>query len=145
VNFHDAINTALAELRAQPWDYTVDGTTLTVIPAGLREAAGYAEVMIRITASHTRAAEIGVTTTYMISLLHALDTRTAWEHTTSLDDELTVAPAADGMVLTITDVRYDSAVREVTASMHIPEAQRMPLASALRRALDVARGWEDPA
>jgi hypothetical protein len=25
----------------------------------------------------------------------------------------------------------------------VPESQRLPLASALRRALDVARGWED--
>jgi hypothetical protein len=28
-------------------------------------------------------------------------------------------------------------------TMRLPEAQRLPLASALRRALDVARGWED--
>jgi hypothetical protein len=46
------------------------------------------------------------------------------------------------MVLTVTDVRYDSAVRDVTVSVRIPEEQRLPLASALSRALDVAQGWE---
>jgi hypothetical protein len=143
VDFHTALNQVIAELTPQPWEHTTpDATTLRVIPAGLREARGYAEIMVRITASHAQTAEIGITTTYMVSLLHALDTRTVWEHATALDDELTVAPVEGGMVLTVTDVRYDSAVRDVTVSMHIPEAQRMPLASALRRARDVARGWE---
>jgi hypothetical protein len=143
VDFRDAWNTVTAELTPRPWEYTDPaGTTLTVIPAGLREERGYAEVMIRVTASRTQAAEVGITTTYMVSLLHALDTYTAWEHATALDDELTVGPAEVGMVLTVTDVRYDSAVREFTASIRIPEAQVQPLASALRRAADVARGWE---
>ncbi|MCX4617384.1 MULTISPECIES: hypothetical protein [Streptomyces] len=31
---------------------------------------------------------------------------------------------------------------KVEVSMVLPDAQRLPLASALRRALDVARGWE---
>ncbi|MGW8879754.1 hypothetical protein [Streptomyces mirabilis] len=32
--------------------------------------------------------------------------------------------------------------QQVEVSMVLPDAQRLPLASALRRALDVARGWE---
>ncbi|MEU1447957.1 MULTISPECIES: hypothetical protein [Streptomyces] len=32
--------------------------------------------------------------------------------------------------------------QQVEVSMVLPNAQRLPLTSALRRALDVARGWE---
>jgi hypothetical protein len=143
MDFRQAINTVIGEITPQPWDYTDGaGTTLTVIPAGLREAPGYGEVMVRITAGKALAAEIGITTTYMVSLLHALDTRTAWEHVTNLNDALTVTPADGGLVLTVTEVHYDPK-REVTASIRIPEAQRLPLMSALRRATDVTRGWED--
>lgn len=149
MDFRDALNTIRAELTPQPWDYTDNaGTTLTVVPAGLREDPGCAEVMIRITVDKTIAAEIGVTTTYMVSLLHALDTRTGWEHVSSFGDELTVAPDDGGLVLVVTESAYRSSDPafcrpETTAAIHIPEAQRLPLASALRRALDVARGWED--
>ena len=144
MNFQHAIATVIAELTPQPWDYTAGGATLTVIPAGLREDYGRAEVTIRITYSTTHAPEIGITTADMPGLLAALENGTGWRHTTILDDRLTVTAAdADGVILIVTDVVYDSAARERTASVHIPEEQRLPLASALRRALDVARGWED--
>lgn len=145
MNFRDALNTVIAELTPQPWDYTTtDGTTLTVIPAGLREAPGYAEVLLRITADKTTAAEIGITTTYMVSLLHALDTRTAWEHTTTYGSDLDVTHGEDGaMVLVVTETDYETQGHPTTTvAVRIPEAQRLPLASALRRACDVARGWE---
>lgn len=146
MDFHQAINTVNAELTPQPWDYTTpDGTTLTVIPACLREAPGYAEVMVRVTVDKTTAAEVGVTTTYMVSLLHALETSTGWEHDTPVGAQLDVTPGEHGdMVLLVTETDYETQGYPTTAvTVRIPEAQRLPLASALRRATDVARGWED--
>jgi hypothetical protein len=49
-------------------------------------------------------------------------------------------PLQDGFTLTAIE-ETDAGV--VAASITLPEAQRLPLASALRRALDVARSWED--
>lgn len=145
MDFNDAINIVIAELTPQPWDYTTpDRTTLTVISAGLREARGYAEVMLRVTVDKATAAEVGVTTTYMVSLLHALDTRTGWEYSTSYGSDLNVTPDSDGLVLIVSETDYETqGYPTTTAAIRIPEAQRLPLASALRRALDVARGWED--
>jgi hypothetical protein len=145
MDFQTALNTVIAELTPQPWDYTDNaGTTLTVIPAGLREAPGYGEVLVRATAGKATAAEIGITTTYMVSLLHALETRTRWEHSTPWGSDLDVMPGDDGgMVLVVTETDYESQGYPTTAvTVRAPEEQRLPLASALRRALDVARGWE---
>jgi hypothetical protein len=145
MDFYNALNTVIAELTPQPWDYTTpDGVTLTVIPASLREAQGYAEVMVRATADKATAAEIGITTTYMVSLLHALETRTRWEHSTPWGSDLDVMPGDDGgMVLVVTETDYETQGHPTTAvTVLVPEEQRLPLASALRRALDVARGWE---
>jgi hypothetical protein len=148
-DFRQALNIAIAELTPQPWDFTDgSGTTLTVIPAGLKADAGEAEVMIRVTADKTLAAEIGIATAAMPELLTALKDGTAWEHVTILDDVLTVTPAPDGgTVITVLEVgyatsSYDSRY-ETTTAIHVPARQRMPLASALSRATDVARGWED--
>jgi hypothetical protein len=158
VDFRHAFNTFNAELTNQPWDYTTDGRTLTVIPAGLPHAEpGQAEIMIRITASHTRAAEAGITTSDMPGLLAALAGSTAWSHTTILDDQIALAPVDDliapapsgagGVLLMVTEVGYassDPASRyETIVTVHLPGEQLMPLASALSRAADVARGWED--
>jgi hypothetical protein len=144
MDFHQALNTVIAELTPQPWDYTTNaGTTLTVIPAGLPESEGFAEVMLRITASKAAAAEVGVATMHMATVLHAIDTNTELEHVTGLYDELLVTPSEDGgLHLTVTEIQYDPR-REVTTTIYLPEPQRLPLASALRRATDVARGWED--
>lgn len=89
------------------------------------------------------AAEVGVTTTYMVSLLHAIEQRVIWEHETSVGAMLDVATEHDGaLFLAVTEV-HDDPRRKVVATVYLPEAQRQPLASALRRATDVARGWED--
>ncbi|MEU1800859.1 hypothetical protein [Streptomyces sp. NPDC019937] len=146
MDFHQALAVTLAELTPQPWDYTDgSGSTLTVIPAGLREEPGHAEVMIRITESHTQAAEVGVTTVDMPGLLDALTARSSWRHATSTADELAVTPNDDGsVILAAVEVHYGPNARdgESAAEVRIPAGQRMPLVSALGRALDVARGWE---
>lgn len=142
MDFRQALNIVGAELTPQPWDFTdTTGTTLTVIPAGMPADPGEAEVMIRITADKTTAAEVGVTTADMPGLIEALDTRSQWEHVTVTSDTLTVIPDGEHLLLTVTEMHYGP-VREVAAAIRIPAAQRLPLASALRRGLDVARGWE---
>lgn len=156
MDFNTALNSLIADLTPQPWDYTTpDGTTLRVIPAGLRENAGYAEVLIRITRPDANGlysygitgpksrgvAEVGVTTTGLPALIEALKARAAWEDAELVYGVLTVTPGADGVAVTVTEVH--SADREETVAMLLPEAQRLPLASALARALDVARSWED--
>lgn len=156
MDFQHAFNTVAAELTPQPWDYsTPDGTTLRVIPAGLREDHGRAEVNIRITRANATGlydfgltgpdsrgvAEVGVTTAELPTLIEALTERTAWEGAQLVLGELAMAPDADGMTVRVTEIHGRD--QEVTVTMHLPEAQRLPLASALRRAMDVARGWED--
>jgi hypothetical protein len=154
MDFRDALNTAIAELTPQPWDYTTpDGTTLRVIPAGLCEAPGYAEVLIRITRPDATGlyaygitgpdsrgvAEVGVTTTGLPGLIEALTSGTGWEDAGLVCGTLAVRPGAGGVLVTVTEVH--SSERQETVTVLLPEVQRMPFASALRRALDVARGW----
>lgn len=141
MDFRDALNNVIAELTPQPWDYTTpDGiTTLTVIPAGLREDPGCAEVLIRIKAvGQFFAVEAGIPSRDLPAMIDALSGNRLWSYDT--DDvwaELTPF-GGGGMILTITEDLEDDDAPQI----HIPEAQRLPLASALRRALDVARGWE---
>ena len=52
-----------------------------------------------------------------------------------------MTPNADSVMVTVTELHGQG--QEVTVSTVLPEDQRLPLASALRRALDVARSWED--
>lgn len=153
MEFRDAINTVIAELTPQPWDYTTpDGTTLTVIPAGLREDPGRAEVYVRATASKTQAAEIGITTTDLPALIEALSTPVtrSWQHVPHWPDGTTQMWVLDGLTLTPNEGGFLVGVQEDTGEglmscvdVVVPEAQRLPLASALSRALDVARGWEN--
>jgi hypothetical protein len=157
VDFNTALNQTIASLTPQPWDHTIDGTTLRVTPAGLREDAGRAEVLLRIsgplvtglydydiTGPNTRgAAEVGVTTAVLPSLIAALEGRTGWEQAPGWGDptRIVVTPA---LHMTVTEGHHDGEKWiAVTESVQLPEAQRLPLASALRRALDVARDWED--
>lgn len=158
MDFNDALNTVIAELTPQPWDYTdTSGTTLTVIPAGLTADPGDAEVYLRITTpnvsglaefgittARTRgAAQFSLTTTRLPAVIDALQQRTSWEEDYVVGDDLTVVPDAAGVAVTVTEAHHDGEVwLTVTESLHLPEAQRLPLASALARALDVARGWE---
>ncbi|MBM9509938.1 hypothetical protein [Actinacidiphila acididurans] len=153
MDFRDATRIATAELTPQPWDYTDStGTTLTVIPAGLREGPGRAEVMIRATKSHANATEIGITTTDLPALLDALEQPVTrpWQHVPHWPDGtaqrwvldgLTLTPDGDGFLVGVQEDFGDGDMR--CADVRVPEAQRLPLASALRRAYDVARGWEN--
>ncbi|WP_393075232.1 hypothetical protein [Streptomyces sp. LN704] len=158
MDFRDALNIVTAELTPQPWDYTTpDGATLTVIPAGHPEDQGCAEVYLRVTRDKTHAAQAAITTTDLPALITALGEPVTlhWEHEphypdgtekgrvgTWLGDHsgLALNPMQDGFSLTAIEDTGDGVV---AASVTLPEAQRMPFASALRRALDVARGWED--
>lgn len=163
MDFHHATRIVVAELTPQPWDYTSDdGTTLRVIPAGLTADRGDAEVYVRITRADATGlcdygitgpnsrgvAEVGVPSSLLPALIQALTDRTVWQDTCLIAGTLTVvagvlaaAPDRDGVAVTVTEVH--SAEREEKVFISLPDAQRMPLASALRRALDVARGWED--
>lgn len=159
MDFRHAWNTVIAELTPQPWDYTTpDGTTLTVIPACLPHAEpGTAEVHLRVTRDKAHAAQAAITTTDLPALIAALAEPVTghWEHEphypdgtpkgrigTWLGDDygLTLNPVHSGFDLTAIE---DTDAGVVAATLTVPEEQRLPLASALRRAMDVARGWED--
>lgn len=142
MDFHTAYNAVIADLTPQPWDYTDSaGTTLTVIPAGLREDPGCAEVYIRITASDTTPVEAAVTTRYLPRMIASLVNNRMWSHDTMDDVCIGLTPfGGGGMLLTLSgDAEAVAGVPQV----HVPEAWRLPLASGLWRAWDVARGWED--
>jgi len=141
--FRDAVAHVLAGLTPQPWDYTTpDGVTLTVIPEGLPSEPGYAEVTVRVTASKHQAAEIGIMTPAIPALIAALEAPAVWEHSTVTDDVLTVTLTSDGLALRVLERYFSPTNPDRVVEMRLPADQRMPLASALRRALDVARGWE---
>lgn len=141
MDFRDALNTVIAELTPQPWDYTDNaGTTLTVIPAGLREDPGCAEVIVRIKAiGQFFDADAGVPSRDLPAMIDALTANRLWSYDTLDDVGVQLTPfGGGGMILAVSvDLEADD-----EPQIHIPEAQRLPLASALRRALDVARGWE---
>ncbi|MBA4865924.1 hypothetical protein H1V43_32185 [Streptomyces sp. PSKA54] len=156
MDFQDAINNVIAELTPQPWDYTThDGTTLRVIPAGLRADPGEAEILIRITRADATGlcefgitgpdsrgvAEVGVTTADLPKVIEALTEQGWWADNTLVSGALLVAAASGGVVVGVTE--NHGAGQHVDVGIVLPEVQRLPLASALRRALDVARSWED--
>jgi hypothetical protein len=156
MDFHDALNNVIAELTPQPWDYTTaDGTTLRIIPAGLRAEPGQAEVLIRITQADATGlydygitgpdsrgvAEVGVTTTDLPKVIEALTERGWWADNTLVSGALLVAAASGGVFVGVTEIH--GAGQHVDVGMVLPQSQRLPIASALSRALDVARGWED--
>lgn len=148
MDFNQALNIAIGEINPQPWDYTdANGATLTVIPAGLRAEPGQAEVMVRITSSKILGAEIGITTAALPDLIEAIVDNEPWEHSTLLDGLIGVEPASDAggdTILVVTGFFWDGGrQRETSVTMRLRASQRFPLASALARALDVARGWED--
>jgi|SRR5690242_7358018 len=155
-DFHNALDAVIADITPQPWDYTTpDGTTLRVIPAGLRADEGDAEVLVRITQPGATGlaeygitgpdsrgvAEVGITTTDLPDLIAALTERTVWRDDSLTAGALATTPDGDGVAVCVTEVH--SAERRESVAIRLPEAQRLPLASALRRAGDVARGWED--
>jgi hypothetical protein len=141
VDFNTALNQVIAELTPQPWDYTTpDGTTLTVIPAGLREDPGMAEVLVRITTPGTDPIEAGITTTDMPAMIDALSGNRLWSYETLVGVWCELTPfGGGGMLLSLTE---DLEAVAAQPMVHVPESQRLPFASALSRALDVAQGWE---
>jgi hypothetical protein len=151
MDFHQALNTVIAELTPQPWDYTTNaGTRLRVIPEGLRQGPGDGVVLIQIIESaHISVTPTGpeyaMRTADMPGLIDALTNRTAWETPGVFGDVLAVRPEGDGMRLAYTVWDRDTTGRpaDVDRTMLVPEEQRLPLASALRRANDVALGWEN--
>jgi hypothetical protein len=155
MSFRDALSTITAELTPQPWEHTTDdGTTLRVIPAGLRADKGDAEVYVRITRADATGlydygitgpdsrgvAEVGVPTSLLPALIDALTEQSCWTDSNLVAGRLRVTPADDVVFVDIWEDHGDG--RTVAVSVVLPEAQRMPLASALARAMDVARSWE---
>lgn len=156
MDFRQALNTIHAELTPQPWDYTTpDGTTLRVIPAGQPADPGTAEVYLRLTRPDATGlydygltgpdsrgvAEVGVSTTALPALIEALTENAPWWDADLVCGSVEVVPDESGVAVNVTEDHGNGT--EVAVSVILPAAQRLPLASALRRALDVARGWED--
>ena len=147
--YQQAVNSLIADLTPQPWYYnTPDGTRLRVIPEGLRQDPGDGVVLIQICeAAHVQVTPTGpeylMRTVDVPSLIAALTDRTEWT-TTGWGDVLAVRPEGDGMRLAYTVYDRDTTGQpaDVDRTVLVPEEQRLPLASALRRALDVAHGWE---
>jgi len=151
MDFHQALNVVIGELTPQPWDYsTSDGTRLRVIPEGLRQGPGDGVVLIQICPSAHVAVtpdgpEFSVRTADMPGLINALIDRREWTTEDGWSDVLTVRPEGDGMRLAYTVWARDTTGQpaDVDRTVLLPEEQRLPLASALSRATDVAVGWED--
>ena len=155
-DFRHALDAVIADITPQPWEHTTpDGTRLRVIPAGLSAEPGDAEVYVRITQPDATGlaeygitgpdsrgvAEVGVTTAVLPDLIRALTDRQPWTDATLTAGILAVTPDTAGVGVRVTEVHGRG--QEVTVTMRLPEDQRLPLASALRRAGDVARGWEE--
>lgn len=132
MDFQTAWSIVRADLDPQPWDYTTaDGKTLTVAPAGFRANKDEAEVIIRVSDD----IEEWVRTPEISALVTALQAGESWTNLGS----------GWGAEVTVTDLSVTVAVwqKGVATSITLPPEQRLPLASALARALDVARAWED--
>src|ERR1043166_5987564 len=101
MDFNDALSIVIAELTPQPWDYTdAAGTTLTVIPAGLPEDRGSAEVNVRITAlAQFDAVEAGVPSRDLPAMIDALTGNQLWSYTTLDDVEAQLVPFGGGGML----------------------------------------------
>ncbi|MFI8535357.1 hypothetical protein ACIGMX_34570 [Streptomyces aquilus] len=149
MDFRTALNSLIADLTPRPWDYTTpDGTRLRIIPEGLRQDVGDGVVEIQICeATHVQVTPDGpeypMRTVDVPALIAALTDRAEWT-TTDFGDTLTVRPETGGMRLAYTVYDRDTTGQpaDIDRTIHIPEQQRMPLASALGRALDVAKSWE---
>lgn len=143
-DFRNALDAAIAEITPQPWDWTNNaGTTLTIIPAGLRSDSGDAEVIVRISAlAQFFDAEAGIPTSDLPALIEALTENQPWSYDPIGGDfDVELAPLSHGgMLLALAEDPDDL---DGQPQIVLPEEQRLPLASALRRAMDVARGWED--
>lgn len=150
MDFNNAMNTVIGELAPQPWDYTTpDGNRLRVIPEGLAQDPGDGVVLIQICESANvqvtpDGPEFPVRTSDMPELLSALDGRAKCMIHGGLGEELAVRPEVAGMRLAYTVWGRDTTGQgaDVDRTVLVPEEQRLPFASALSRAMDVARDWE---
>ena len=150
MDFQTAVNSLIADLTPQPWDWwTPDGTRLRIIPEGLRQDPGDGVVEIQIVeAAHVQAVPDGpeypMRTVDVPGLIAALTERVEWT-TRDWGDYLTLRPEGDGMRLAYTVYGRDTTGQpaDIDRTIWLPETQRLPLAAALARALDVARSWED--
>jgi hypothetical protein len=131
MDFQTAWIIVLADLDPKPWDYTVDGKTLTVVPAGFRADKDEAEVIIRVSDD----VEEWVKTPEIAALVTALQAGESW---TNLWSGWGTEVSVDALGVTVAVWQ-----KGVATSIILPPEQRLPLASALARALDVARAWED--
>ncbi|MET9150050.1 hypothetical protein ABZX82_02025 [Streptomyces griseoflavus] len=130
MDFSTAWNIIRAEITPQPWTYTAGGATLTIEPAGLPAEEDGAEVVFQV-----GDVMEWVRTPDVQRLVDALTAGESWgdaDYGWGLD----VAVADDGVTVAIVQDRKATPVT-------LPASERMPLASAIRRALDVARAWED--
>lgn len=142
MDFETALTNVIADLTPQPWDHTTpNGQTLTVIPAGLREDPGRAEVMIRISRAGQPQAEIGIPSATLPDLIAALEAGEEWTFRDYEEQLVVVCGTAPGMV--VVDSTYHAVGGQAAvAVIDLPVGLLRPLASALSRALDVARSWE---
>lgn len=132
MDFRDALNIVIAEITPQTWTYTnADGATLTVVPAGFRADKDTAEVVFRV----SEDIEEWVRTPDVQRIIDALRAGESWADT-SYGWGVDVAVADDGVTVAVHQDGNPTAVL-------LPPEQRLPLASALARALDVARAWEE--
>ncbi|WP_431784351.1 hypothetical protein [Streptomyces chumphonensis] len=155
MDFHTAYSLLIAHITPHPWDHTTpDGDTLRVIPACYPAGPGEAEVTLRLVTATAAAAgvtitdlvpddadgatEIGLTTVALPGLIAALRDQTVWQHEQGYDEHIAVTPSPQGVALDA------DGLFGTRTQMTLSPAQRLPLASALERALDVAREWEDP-
>lgn len=131
-SFRDALAVVFAEIDPQPWSYTnTDGATLTVVPAGFPAEPDSADVVFRVSGD----VEEWVRTPDVQRIVDALRAGESWADT-SYGWGVEVEVADDGVTVSV--YQHGS-----PTSVTLPPEQRMPLASAVARALDVARGWEE--
>ena len=117
------------------WDYiTHDGiTTLTVIPTSLPDRTG---VIVRIKAiGQFFDADAKIPSHDMPAMIDALTGNQPWTYDTPEDVGVEMIPAARGGMWLTVSVDLDDDQPQIL----VPESQRLPLASALRRALDAAQ------
>lgn len=130
-DFKTALGIVLADLDPKPWAYTTPDGTLTVVPAGFRADRDETEVIIRVSDD----VEEWVKTPEIAALVDALNKGESW---TNLGSGWGTEVIVDGCGVTVAVWQ-----KRTPTSITLPPEQRLPLASALARALDVARGWED--
>lgn len=139
----DALNAVTGENTPPSWVYTTPGggITLTVTPAALCAVTGDAEVLVRIKAiGQFFDAEAAIPSRDLPGLIQALTERRPWSYNTVLDVAVELSPIGSRRTLLV--VTADEGDPDEYPQIQIPEQQRLPLASALQRAMAAARGRE---